>query len=344
MNFRLQNIYLKNAMSKILITGGAGFIGAHLANILNKNNKIMIVDNLENKGGIPFIDKSSFFVKGDILDKKILKKIEIWKPDIIYHLAAQSGGEGAYDDPKKDFNTNGFGTYLIAKLAKKIKCKYFIYASSVAVYGSSSKKLTENSKINPDSIYGISKYTGEMFVNQILKKTNIKTRIFRIFNTYGPGENLQNLKKGMVSIYCYFIWSKKPLIIKGSLNRYRNLTYIFDCVNILSKSIKNKKLKKFEILNLSHGKKITIKNLVKTILKVNNLNKWNIINKKGTPGDSFGTSASNKNLKIKFNNYKFINLENGLKKYFQWINSIDKKKIFKSHPYHTSKNYKLNHF
>ena len=195
-------------MSKILITGGAGFIGAHLANNLKKNNKIMIVDNLENKGGIPYIDKSNFFVKGNILDKKVLNKIEVWRPDIIYHLAAQSGGEGAYDDPKKDFDSNGYGTYLMAKLAKKIKCKYFVYASSVAVYGSNKKKITEKTKINPDSIYGISKYTGEMFVDQILKKTKVKVRIFRIFNTYGPGENLENLKKGMVSIYCSFIWKK----------------------------------------------------------------------------------------------------------------------------------------
>ena len=327
--------------NKILITGGAGFIGAHLANELKKNNKIMIVDNLENKGGIPHIDKSNFFVKGNILDKKILKKIESWKPDIIYHLAAQSGGEGANDDPKKDFDTNGFGTYLIANLAKKIKCKYFIYASSVAVYGSSKKKLTENSNINPDSIYGISKYAGEMFVNQILKKTNVKVRIFRIFNTYGPGENIQNLKKGMVSIYCSFIWKKKPLIIKGSLYRYRNLMYIFDCVNILCRSINNKKLKKFEILNLSNGKKIIVKDLVKTIFKVNNIKEWKIINKKDTPGDSFGNNASNKILKKKFNNYKFINLEDGLKKYFLWINKIKDKSLINSHPYKMNKNYKI---
>ena len=68
-----------------------------------------------------------------------MNKIKKWKPEVIYHLAAQSGGEGAYDNPKKDFDTNGFGTYLIANLAKEINCKYFIYASSVAVYGSSKK-------------------------------------------------------------------------------------------------------------------------------------------------------------------------------------------------------------
>ena len=328
-------------MAKILITGGAGFIGSHLANSLKVKNKIMIVDNLEGKGGIPFIDKKNIFVKGNILEKKVLNRIKKWKPDVIYHLAAQSGGEGAYDDPEKDFNSNGFGTYLIADLAKKIKCKYFIYASSVAVYGSSKKRLNEKSKIKPDSIYGISKYAGEMFVDQILKKTNTKLRIFRIFNTYGPGENLNNLKKGMVSIYCSYIWKKKPLVIKGSLDRYRNLTYISDCVEILSKSITNKKLGNFEIINLSHDKKIYVKDLIKQIFKVNKLKNWRIRIKNKTPGDSFGAITSNKYLKKKFINHKFVSLEEGLKRYFIWIYKVNKKNFYKSHPYKIDKNYIL---
>ena len=70
----MQNFCLKRLMAKILITGGAGFIGSHLAHNLKKNNKIMIVDNLESKGSIPFVDKKSIFIKGNILEKKILNK------------------------------------------------------------------------------------------------------------------------------------------------------------------------------------------------------------------------------------------------------------------------------
>ena len=78
-------------MTRILITGGAGFIGAHLTNRLSKNkiNKIMIVDTLNSKGGIPYINKKNKFIKGDITSNKILRKIEKWKPNVIYHLAAQ---------------------------------------------------------------------------------------------------------------------------------------------------------------------------------------------------------------------------------------------------------------
>ena len=244
-------------MVKILITGGAGFIGAHLTNKLSKlkKNKILVVDLLKSKGGIPYLNPRNKFIKGDITKKNVLKKIEKWKPEIIYHLAAQSGSEGAYDNPKEDILTNALGTYLLANLAKKIKCKKFIYTSTVAVYGNNKKYISEKSDIRPDSIYGVSKYAGELFLKQLLSNSKVKTYIFRVFNTYGPGENLNNLKKGMVSIFCSYVWQNKPIVVKGSLNRFRNFTYIDDCVEILAKSLNNSKLKNFEIFNLTSEKK-----------------------------------------------------------------------------------------
>ena len=111
-----------------------------------------------------------------------------------------------------------------------------------------------------------------MFINQILGKTNIKTTIFRIFNTYGPGENLNYLKKGMVSIYCNYVWRNKPIVVKGSLNRYRNYQYVDDVVNILFKTISNNKLKKNEIFNLTTGRVTKVKELIDIILRVNKKN------------------------------------------------------------------------
>jgi UDP-glucose 4-epimerase len=324
-------------MKKILVTGGAGFIGGHLVHKLIQNNyKVMVVDSLKTIGGIPYIHPKCFFYKSDILAKETLAKIKKFKPDIIYHLAAQSGGESAYDNPKFDYLTNGYGTYLLSKLAKEIKIKHFIYSSSVAVYGSNNKdKITETSEIKPDSIYGISKYVGEMFIKQVLYPTKIKTTIFRIFNTYGPGENLNFFKKGMVSIYCSYVWKNKPIIVKGSLKRFRNYQYIEDVVNILFKAIKNKNLAKNEVFNLSSGVTTTVISLIRLILKINKKDNYKIVvKKKGTPGDSFGFSGSSSYLKKKFNNYKFISVKKGLEKYFKWIWKIPVKykNLKKYHP------------
>jgi UDP-glucose 4-epimerase len=320
---------------KILVTGGAGFIGAHLVNkLIISKHKVLIVDNLQGVGGIPYVHPKATFIKGCITKKKILNLIKKWKPEAIYHLAAQSGGETAYDNPRKDYLINGYGTYLISLLAKELKVKKFIYTSSVAIYGSNLKnKINEDTKINPDSIYGISKYAGELFIKQILIPSNTKTVIFRVFNTYGPGENLNFLKKGMVSIYSSYVWKKKPIIVKGSLKRFRNYQYIDDVVNILFLSLKNKELKKNEIFNLTTSKAIKVKELIRIILRINNKKNYKVIEANSTPGDSFGYDGSNKYLRRKFKNYKFIDINKGIKKYFYWINSVPvTKNIDKFHP------------
>jgi UDP-glucose 4-epimerase len=321
---------------KILVTGGAGFIGAHLVKkLIDSNHKVLVIDSLKTIGGIKFVHPKCYFFKGNILNKNTLNKIKSWRPEIIYHLAAQSGGESAYDNPKDDFLSNGFGTFLLCKLGREIKIKKFIYTSSVAVYGSIPfKKINEESKVNPNSIYGISKFSGEMFVNQIFKNTLTQTIIFRLFNTYGPGENLNFLKKGMVSIYSSYIWKKKPIIVKGSLKRIRNFQYIDDVINILYSSLRNKKLSKNELFNVSNGQSVSVGKLIKLLLKINKLNNYKIIVSHETEGDSFAYSASNAYLKSKFRNLKFTSLKKGLNLYFKWIWKIPiNKSLVNYHPF-----------
>jgi UDP-glucose 4-epimerase len=311
-------------MSKILVTGGVGFIGAYLVKkLLEKKHKILIFDNLSTIGGIKHLNRNCKFIKGNLENPKDVKKIAKWKPEIIFHLAAQSAGESAYSNPKNDYLSNGFGTYNLCVLAKKINLKHFIYTSSVAVYGSNpKKKIDEETLIKPDSIYGVSKYVGEMFVNQELKKTKIKTTIFRVFNTYGPGEDLNFLKKGMVSIYSSYVWRNKPIIVKGSLDRIRDITYIDDVVNLLCKTIHNKKLKKNEVINLSSANSLTVKKLINEIILASKKKNVKIVVTKGTPGDSKIFHSSNQKLLKLYPGFKFTTINGGLKKYFEWINNL----------------------
>ena len=325
-------------MKKILVTGGAGFIGAHITQkLINLGYKVLVVDNLSTVGGIPYINPKCKFIKGDITNATVIKKIENWRPNIIFHLAAQSGGESAYDNPKIDYLSNGYGTYMIAELAKKLKVKQLIYSSSVAVYGSKiNEEINEKSSTNPDSIYGVSKFTGEMFIKQVLKKTKVKTVILRVFNTYGPGENLNFLKKGMISIYSYYLWRNKPIIVKGSLNRFRNFQYIDDVANIFVQTLRNKNLKKNEIINLTTGRITRIKDLLKILILENSkkkVKKSKIIIRKNTKGDSFGWNASNKYFRKIFPKFQFVSLKDGINKYFEWINKIPVKNDLKGyHP------------
>jgi len=323
-------------MRHVLVTGGAGFIGAYLVKrLIEMNIKVTIVDKLLNIGGISYIHPKANFINADICDISLYSKIENLKIDTVYHLAAQSAGEPSYDDPKFDILTNSYGTYLIAKFCKDNNVKRLIYTSTVAVYGNSKDSvLNENSKISPDSIYGVSKYSGEMFIRQMLKNSNTEFTIFRVFNTYGPGENLNFHKKGMISIYIGFVWKKKPILIKGSLNRFRDFTFIDDTVEALISC--HAKIVSFgEVYNLSSGKKTIIKDLVDKILIAFNLPiSYEIIEQKSTPGDSFGFHSNPEKIKNHLNWKPKVELDEGLKKYYKWVKStpvIDKLDSF--HPF-----------
>jgi len=307
----------------ILVTGGAGFIGAHLVNRLKEKYNIVIVDSLRSVGGISYVAPEAELINSDICDTSLYPKLLKYDFSAIYHLAAQSAGESAYDDPKFDILTNSYGTWLLAKYASENGIPRFIYTSTVAVYGSSNgEAFREDSPIMPDSIYGVSKYSGELFIRQILGKSKTDFTVFRLFNTYGPGENLNYKKKGMVSIYASYMWRKEPVVVKGALDRYRDFTYIEDTVEVLYNALGNER--SFgNTYNLSSGEKTVIKDLLKEMVKAAGLPLDHKIEEKaGTPGDSFGTHASIDKLREDFGWAPRYTLSKGLSEYFEWIGKV----------------------
>tara|TARA_Y100001970_G_C14200005_1_gene840543 strand:- start:468 stop:1457 length:990 start_codon:yes stop_codon:yes gene_type:complete len=307
----------------ILVTGGAGFIGSYLVNkFINDGINVVIVDILKSEGGISFIHPNAIFLNYDLCDEKLYPQLDQFKFSAIYHLAANSSSETSYDDSLFDIKTNSYGTCLIAKYCYEKKIPRFIYTSTVAVYGSFNGKISESNKISPNSIYGISKFSGELFIQKWLKNSKTKFTIFRIFNTYGPGENLNFRKKGMVSIYASYIWKNETILVKGSLDRYRDFTYIEDTLDVLTKSIDLAKSFN-KIYNLSNGKKIIIRDALAMMLKISGKKTdYKIKEIEGTPGDSFGTHASNFKLMEDFQWQPKFDLEEGLSRYFNWINIL----------------------
>ena len=318
-------------MKNILITGGNGFLGAYLAKKLENKYNIYVVDNNKSIGGINYINPNVNFIKSDITNIKLYKKLKKIKFDTVYHLAAQSAGESAYDDPEYDIITNSYGTYLIAKFCSDNNVRKLIYTSTVAVYGNKHGLIKENASITPDSIYGASKYTGELLLKQVLKKSKVNFTIFRVFNVYGPGENLNFLKKGMVSIYLSYVWKKKPIIVKGSLDRYRDLTFISDTIDALVIARTNKNAKN-QTYNLSSGSKIKVRELLTRIKKIFKIpSNYPILVEKNTPGDSFGYHACNKKISKDLKWKPKITLNKGLSEYFKWIKSLPITDNLKNH-------------
>ena len=301
-----------------LITGVAGFIGSAIAKkVLDNGDKVIGIDNF-NTGIRRDILKEINFIEGDISKKEDIAKLYEFKIDGIFHLAAQSSGEISYDNPEYDVLTNSLGTLNLLNFAVEKNIKRFIYASTMSIYGDvEDKPILETDCKNPKSYYGITKLSAENYVNAFSDKLDVTS--FRLFNVYGEGQNMANLKQGMVSIYLAYFMKNEPVFVKGSKDRFRDFTYIDDVVDIWLKSV-NLEISFGKSYNLATGKKTTVETLLKTLAKSWGNKDYPIEYAKiGTSGDTFGIYADVSKLKIDFGYAPKIDLETGIEKFTKWI-------------------------
>ena len=297
----------------ILITGIAGFIGSALAKKLRKGNiKVFGIDNLFS-GSKKNIPKNTKWKKVDIRGLNNFKKIPK-NFDIIIHAAAQTSGEKSFSIPSYDFETNVLGTCNVYHFAKMCNAKLMINLSSMSVYGSQKKSKFVNEKFNPEpvSAYGKSKLTAEKMLEVLFEQHQIPVINLRLFNVYGPGQNLNNLEQGMVSIYLYYLLYKKKILVKGSLNRIRDFIYIDDVLNAIHSIIKKKPYLS-ETFNISSKTKINVKSLIRLLKKNFKIEKGIVIGKK-TPGDIFGFGGNNVKFRKKYKWKPVFSINEGIKK------------------------------
>ena len=211
----------------ILITGAAGFVGSNILETINTgNNRITIFDNLKT-GYIKNIPKNVEFIEIDCSDEKIIGLDLSF--DCIIHVAGQASKEGSFNDVFYDLNANAKSTLVLLEFAKKIKCNRFIFISTVCLYGGTTNPgiYNENSEIKYDTFYSIHKYTSEKYLELYKKHYNIDYTIFRLFTCYGPGQDLTNMSKGMVSIYLgQFLNDTPNIIIKGGLDVIKKTKFL----------------------------------------------------------------------------------------------------------------------
>ena len=285
----------------ILVTGGEGFIGKVLVNRLkNLNYNVIVLDKLSGD---------------DITDFSVLEKIKT-KIDVVYHLAAQPFGKGGELDPYLDLKLNTKTTLNINLFAEKNNIPKIIYTSTMAVYGNN-ENCKETDKLNPLSNYAVSKLFGEYSIKKFHQNNDIDYTIFRVWNTYGPGQDLQNEYKGLVQAMCNQVVNSNNIKVTGSLDRFRDLIYVDDVVDALILALNP--ITNNETYNLSTGIKITVKELIDTIIKVlNNGQDYKIENIGGHKGDQFGCVGNSDKLKLVGWQPK-ISLEQGLQNFIKYI-------------------------
>ena len=225
-------------------------------------------------------------------------------------------------DPENDFNRNFLLTKKILNFAIKTKVRKFIFLSSMSVYGEINGEAKININCNPKSYYGLNKFMSENYVSFFENK--IDFTILRLFNVYGPGQNLKINYQGMVSIFLSDMIKNNKISVKGSIKRYRDFIFIDDVVNIIDIAIKNKKLSNKKI-NVGTSKKTSVEKLLTELSKIHfkhSGKKIKIIKLNSTPGDQFGIYSDKEIFKIKKN---FTTLEKGLNKFYKYaIEEINK--------------------
>jgi len=251
---------------KIIVTGGAGFIGKHLIEFLiTKKNDITIFDNFSNSKEESIIylkNQGVKIIKGDITKIQDINNA-VKDQDIVIHLAAKISVEESIESPSKTFQTNVEGTKNLLVACEKNNIKKIIISSSAAVYGEGKAgiKLTEKSKMYPISPYGESKVMMENEIKVFGKNHNLNYVILRFFNIYGIGQSPEYA--GVITKFIKKIEMNKPLEIFGDGMQTRDFISVNDVVNSIYHSIKNGKNQTY---NIASGNSITIKQLAKLII------------------------------------------------------------------------------
>ena len=248
---------------KAIVTGGAGFIGSHIADkLLKLGAKVTIIDNLSS-GNSENVPIGARFVDADIVWKWEWWTREFEGADVIFHNAA-SKRNICLKDPQRDLRVNGGGTLNLLQIAKKYKVKKFVHASTGSVYGDVVGKITENTQLKPVSYYGISKLAGENYVRYFSNTYNLNTTILRYFHVYGDRQETDPDLGGVVAIFKKQIAEGKEITIHGSGEQQRLFTHVDDIV-IANMVVCEMKETNGQIYNCAASKTVTINELAKKL-------------------------------------------------------------------------------
>ncbi|MEK7557916.1 MAG: NAD-dependent epimerase/dehydratase family protein [Patescibacteria group bacterium] len=252
-------------MSKILVTGGAGFIGSHLVDeLIMQGNKVVVLDNLST-GKKENLNPKVKFYNVDICSSVINKIFKSEKFDYVFHLAAQIDVRVSVVKPKFDNKVNAMGSYNIFKNSGLNKVKKVIFISTGgALYGDCLKPATERTLIRPISPYAIHKYSAERYLELCHELYNLNYAVLRLANVYGPRQ-YSGGECGVIGIYTHNIANNKPSTLYGNGAKTRDFVYVSDVVCACLKAIA---VKQQGVFNIGNGKEISILQIINAIKKV----------------------------------------------------------------------------
>lgn len=249
---------------RVLVTGGAGFIGSHLVDaLLRDGRRVRVLDNLSSghRENLPATHPLLEFIEGDIRDRDTVSACARGV-DAVVHLAAVASVQASVEDPIGTHETNLDGTLHVLLAAQKAGARRFLYASSAAVYGDAQRfPICESAPLAPVTPYAIDKLAGEYYLAYFGRRYGLSTTAFRFFNIYGPRQDPSSPYSGVISIFVQRLRERRSLTIFGDGRQTRDFVYVDDLVRILVRSLDDASLSA-TVVNVGTGIETSIKALV----------------------------------------------------------------------------------
>ena len=250
-------------MSKILVTGGAGFIGSHLVEALvNAKHDVTVLDNLSSgkESNLSSVKDKITFIKGDIGDAALLKK-SCSKQDFVFHLAAIASVPYSIQYPLETHEINTTGTLKVLLAARDAKVKRFVYSSSAAVYGDEpSLPKREASPLKPQTPYALTKLAGEQYTLMFNSLYGMETVALRYFNVFGPRQDPKSPYSGVITKFVTALKSGKQPVIFGDGMQTRDFVYVSDVVQANLKAMSAPVAGK--VFNIATGVQVSVKEML----------------------------------------------------------------------------------
>jgi UDP-glucose 4-epimerase len=225
-------------VARVLVTGGAGFLGSHVAeHCLASGHTVAVLDDLSG-GFIENVPLEATFVEGSITDAALIAELfEIWEFEYVFHLAAYAAEGLSHFIRRFNYQNNVVGSVNLINEAVKHGTRRFVFTSSIAVYGAGQIPFTEATVPAPEDPYGIAKLAVELDLKAAHEMFGMDYTIFRPFNIYGPRQNLGDRYRNVIGIFIRQLFGGMPLTIFGSGEQTRAFTYVDDVAPHIADSI-----------------------------------------------------------------------------------------------------------